>query len=130
MGMENVSQIFKQKKIEGILKESRLAKSHQKNIIWNSEDQVIGYGGDVDYSDDEDYSDDGDEDDEIDLTPDERVLKRLTERNTIFNEEKENLLKDVSDLKTVPCTRYEALNKVYNLDNDCEIEEEISNEIK
>ncbi|CAL4068163.1 unnamed protein product, partial [Meganyctiphanes norvegica] len=124
--LEHLYQMSKQDKVLGILKESRLVKSHQKSIIWKSEDQVIGYGGDVDYSDDEEYSDvddDDDEDDETDLTPDERVLKRLTERNTIFNEENENLLKEKPDLKTVPCTRYEAPNKTYIVDSDNKVDD-------
>ncbi|XP_063602259.1 nascent polypeptide-associated complex subunit alpha, muscle-specific form-like [Penaeus indicus] len=67
-------------------------------------EEVIGYGGDVDYSDDEDDlmddddDDDDDEDDFAQLSPDERVLRRLTEKNTDFNSDNDNLKKDIEEL--------------------------------
>nr|XP_027226127.1 proline-rich protein 36-like [Penaeus vannamei] len=66
-------------------------------------EEVIGFGGDVDYSDDEDdfMDDDDDDDDEDDfaqLSPDERVLRRLTEKNTDFNSDNDNLKKDIEEL--------------------------------
>ena len=82
-------------KTHGILKLTKsLPISRTFSVTFNEDNEVIGYGGDVDYSDGEDvYSEDeGDDDDassvaSSELTPEERELKRLTEKNTNFNSE-------------------------------------------
>ncbi|XP_042226050.1 mucin-5AC-like isoform X2 [Homarus americanus] len=77
-------------------------RSKRGSISFNPQlEEVIGYGGDVDYSDGEDdFDDDDDEDydDLTELTPDERVLRQLTDKNTDFNSDNDNLKKDIEEL--------------------------------
>ncbi|XP_071544297.1 uncharacterized protein [Panulirus ornatus] len=88
----------------GILKKTiAAARSKRGAISFNPKlEEIIGFGGDVDYSDDEDifdYDDDDDDcDDLADLTPDERVLRQLTDKNTEFNSDNDNLKKDIEEL--------------------------------
>ncbi|XP_076048513.1 uncharacterized protein LOC143029629 isoform X2 [Oratosquilla oratoria] len=84
---------------QGILKDFSLVKSRKGPITFGPVDEIIGYGGDVDYSDDDDdYLDDDDDDDDsvasLELTIDERIVRRITQRNTDFNGENENLEED------------------------------------
>ncbi|KAK7085746.1 hypothetical protein SK128_025883 [Halocaridina rubra] len=89
-----------------ILKHAGDSKSSKGSISFCSKlEEIIGYGGDVDYSDNEDTLNDDDDDDDdddyddfMDLTPDERVLRRLTEKNTEFNADNDNLKKDIEEL--------------------------------
>ncbi|KAK4292165.1 hypothetical protein Pmani_035046 [Petrolisthes manimaculis] len=82
----------------------------RRGITFNPKlEKVIGFGGDVDYSDDEDdYDDDDDDeddedyDDPSDLTPDERVLRQLTMKNTDFNSDNDNLKKDIPEDELLP----------------------------
>ncbi|XP_066973224.1 streptococcal hemagglutinin [Macrobrachium rosenbergii] len=88
--------------VNSILKKAGDPKGTRGSISFSTKlEEVIGYGGDVDYSDDEDMMDDDDDDDFddfMDLTPDERVLRRLTEKNTDFNSDNDNLKKDIEEL--------------------------------
>ncbi|XP_068218855.1 serine-rich adhesin for platelets isoform X2 [Palaemon carinicauda] len=100
--MKNVEPV-KHITVQSIIKKAGDPKGTRGSISFSIKlEEVIGYGGDVDYSDDEDMMDDDDDDDDfddfMDLTPDERVLRRLTEKNTDFNSDNDNLKKDIEEL--------------------------------
>nr|XP_045619260.1 mucin-4-like isoform X3 [Procambarus clarkii] len=84
-----------------ILKHSGAPKGKRGSITFNPKlEEIIGYGGDVDYDDDDDDIEDDDDDyDKLaDLTPDERALRQLTDKNTEFNSDNDNLKKDIDEL--------------------------------
>ena len=65
-----------------------------RSIHFSNKEEIIGYGGDVDYSDDEDFFNDDDDDDLLDsfnVTVRDKLLKKLTLKNTDFNSENDNL---------------------------------------
>ena len=107
-------------------------KSHKKknfSLSFNDEDVIIGYGGDVDYSDGDDfYNEDNEDDDDeeiissFELTEREKLLKKLTLKNTDFNAENDNF--DESVILTD--SHYQLMKQYEHVCEDYDIYEDIN----
>lgn len=129
--IENVSNTTKAAKLKSALSKPKFKSTKiARNISYNIKDEVIGYGGDVDYSgeedyDDDDYNDNDYDDDDIcktfELTEREKLLKRLTDENTDFNAENDNLEENV----VLGDTHYELMKQYERACEDYDIFEDI-----